>query len=108
MLPRMAAVEHVSEDLGAHRHPLEPGATLGVIREHLLPEDRPQFDLELGETADDGARRWDRIEHWRAVAVIQSDREGFTAIVRRAAALNTGVPVPEDEPFETTRAKAGM
>ncbi len=105
----MTTVESARDsDLGPVDHPLAPGASAEVVREHLLAEDRPQFDLELAEAGDNPDRRWDRVEHWRHVAAIQFDHDDFVAIVRRAAERNTGEPTPEDEPLEETRAKAGL
>jgi hypothetical protein len=103
----MTVAEQVTHDLGPVQHPLAPGASVEVIREHLLAEDRPQFDRELQE-AEDADAQWDRVEHWRHVAVIQFDRDGFVAMVRRAAERNTGEPTPPGEDLEETRSKAGM
>ena len=48
------------------------------------------------------------LEEWRRRAVLQSDPEAFRRSVRRAAEFFTGEPTPQDEPFETTRDRAGM
>ena len=48
------------------------------------------------------------LEEWRRRAVLQSDPDAFRRSVRRAAKFFTGDPAPEDEPYEITRARAGM
>lgn len=40
-------------------------------------------------------------------AVLQADRQHFRAVARGAAEVRTGESVPDEEPLETTRAKAG-
>ncbi|MCY7343768.1 MAG: hypothetical protein LH603_18550 [Pseudonocardia sp.] len=49
-----------------------------------------------------------QVEHWRRNAVLQSDPAAYRHAVRHAAELLTGQPIPEDEPLDVTRAKAGM
>jgi hypothetical protein len=41
-------------------------------------------------------------------AIAQSDPDAFCVMPDRAAAFYSGEPVPADEPFAVTRAKAGM
>ena len=57
--------------------------------------------LDLGEL-------FQTLEHWRRLALLQRDPENFAAMVRRVAETLSGEPVPDGEPFELTRAKAGM
>lgn len=95
-------------------HPLAPGAAPRAIRSALLEADRGQFDaayaaaLEIARERLDLTELFEMLEQWRRVAVLQSDRENFRAVARRAAELVTGEPVPADEPLEITRAKAGL
>ncbi|MGH3909117.1 MAG: DUF6247 family protein [Pseudonocardiaceae bacterium] len=95
-------------------HPLWPGASPHAIRAALLPEDRGEFDsayttaLDVARESLDLTELFETLEQWRRVAVLHSDRENFRAVARRAAELTTGEPVPDDEPLETTRAKAGL
>lgn len=103
----MTAADVVSPDGASRGHPLGPGADLDVIREHLLPVEREQFDLEV-RTAEEAGDTWEIVERWRTVAVIQADRAGFAAMVRRTAERLTGELTPEDEPLEVTRRRAGM
>jgi hypothetical protein len=93
---------------------LLPGASPATIRSFLLPEDRPRF-VEAYEAALDEARRTldlstvhDVVEDWRRVALVQADAVRFRRAVQRAAEIVSGVPVPADEPFEVTRARAGL
>ena len=94
--------------------PLLPGAAPGAIREALLPEERAKFDaayeraLAVAREMLDLGELFRELEHWRRLALLQRDREGFRRLVRRAAELLTGEPVPEDEPLAVTRARAGM
>lgn len=94
--------------------PLLPGAAPAAIREALLPDDREEFDSAYERALSTARERLDFgelfrvLEHWRRLALLQRDRDGFRAVVRRAAELLTGEPVPEDEPLEVTRARAGM
>ncbi|GHF54599.1 hypothetical protein FHX82_006886 [Amycolatopsis bartoniae] len=95
-------------------HSLLPGASPRAIRAALLPEDQVRFDAAYAEALDvarerlDLARLFDVLEQWRRNAVLQRDPHRFRAVARRAAELRTGEPVPEDEPLEITRAKAGL
>lgn len=94
--------------------PLLPGAAPGAIREALLPEDRAEFDsayeqaLGAARESMDLTELFRRLEHWRRVALLQRDRDGYRSLVRRAAERLTGAPVPEDEPLAETRARAGL
>ncbi|WP_433802539.1 DUF6247 family protein [Actinomycetospora sp. CA-084318] len=93
---------------------LARGASPAAIRAALLPEDKPVFDaayesaLEQARHDDDLEPLHDLLENWRRQAIAQSDPEAFRRTVRRAAAFFTGQPIPTDEPFAVTRAKAGM
>jgi hypothetical protein len=95
-------------------HPLRQGASPHDIRAHLLPEDREKFDADYREALASARENLDltelfkTLEHWRRTALLQRDPVSFRRIVRRAAELLTGEPVPEDEPLAVTRAKAGM
>lgn len=105
----MTALEHEAHGDCLGDHPLAPGAAASVIREHLLPEDRGRFDEALRAVAnDDENARWDCLERWRGIAMIQSDRESFTRLARHLAERKSGRPSPSDEPLEVTRAKAGV
>ncbi len=94
--------------------PLLPGATPAAIREALLPDDRKEFDAAYGRTLAVARQSLDlgelfrTLEHWRRVALLQRDPDGYRTLVRRAAELLTGEAVPEDEPLAVTRARAGM
>lgn len=93
---------------------LARGASPAAIRAALLPEDQDRFDddyrdaLEQDRRDDDVTGLHSVLENWRRQAIAQSDPESFRTMVRRAAAFFSGNPVPDDEPFEITRAKAGM
>ena len=93
---------------------LRPGASPATIRSHLLPEDRPTFVEEYRAALDEARQTLELtrveyvVEQWRRVALLQADPARFHRTVRRAAEIVTGRPSPEDEPFEVTRAKAGM
>ena len=93
---------------------LANGASPATIRAALFPEDRERFDHAYGRALDEARQDYDiaglhsTLETWRRQAIAQSDPEAFRTMVRRAAAFFSGEPVPVDEPFEVTRAKAGM
>lgn len=96
------------------RHPLAPGATPRAIRAALLETDQQQFDTAYA-TALVTAREildltplFETLESWRRTALLQSDRAEYARVVRRAAELLTGQPVPADEPLSVTRTRAGM
>ncbi len=114
-----AGLTHVAalwsyDDQPRRGDPLLPGAAPAAIREALLPDDRAAFDaayeraLAVARESPDLADLFREIEQWRRVALLQRDRDGYRALVRRAAELLTGQPVPEDEPLAVTRARAGM
>ncbi|MDQ2707528.1 MAG: DUF6247 family protein [Actinomycetota bacterium] len=96
------------------RHPLAPGATPRNIRAALLPDDRAAFDAAYTDALDaaretlDLTMLFETLERWRRIAALQTDRGNFQRVVRRAAELRTGEPVPADEPLSVTRAKAGL
>lgn len=93
---------------------LAAGASPAAIRAGLFAEDRAEFDAAYGAALDEARRTYelapvyDLVEQWRRRAILQSDPEAFRRSVRRAAEFFTGKPVPEDEPFEVTRAHAGL
>lgn len=93
---------------------LAEGASPATIRAALLPEDRDAFDQSYWEASERAKREYDvtpvhsTLENWRRQAIAQSDRDGFRRMVRRAAEFFTGEPVPDDEPFDVTRRRAGM
>ncbi|WP_029892578.1 DUF6247 family protein [Nocardia brasiliensis] len=95
-------------------HPLRPGASPQDIRSALLATDRAEFDsayeqaLVAARKSLDLTELFRTLEHWRRTALLQSDRESYRNVVRKAAELITGAAIPEDEPLEVTRAKAGM
>ncbi|MDQ3029312.1 MAG: DUF6247 family protein [Actinomycetota bacterium] len=73
--------------------------TFDAAYEAALAESRESLDLPGLFTM---------LEHWRRVAVLQSDPEGYRRMVRRAAEALTGEEIPADEPLEVTKARAGM
>jgi hypothetical protein len=95
-------------------HPLRPGGSPHDIRTALLPEDRAKFDAAYERALVDARENLDltelfkTLERWRRTALIQQDPQEFRRVVRRAAELLTGEPIPADEPLSVTRAKAGM
>ncbi|HEY2195981.1 MAG TPA: DUF6247 family protein [Actinomycetospora sp.] len=111
---RYGAVVTTSSPGPERRGTLAAGASPASIRAWLLPEDRTAFDEAYGEALDqvrcdvDAAALHATLENWRRRAIAQSDPEVFRRTVRRMAAFYTGQPVPADEPFAVTRAKAGM
>ncbi len=93
---------------------LTRGASPATVRSLLEEPEQSRFVAEY-EVALDAARSsldlapvLDLVERYRAIAIAHSDAEGFRRGVRRWAELLTGETVPEDEPFEVTRAKAGI
>lgn len=93
---------------------LAKGASPASISAALLPEDRTAFDDAYEHALDQAGRDYDlaalhaTLENWRRQAIAQSDPDAFRLMVRRAASFYSGQPVPADEPFAVTRAKAGM
>jgi hypothetical protein len=102
------------DDQPTSGHPLRPGASPAAIRARLLPADRERFDVAYEAALTESRRSLElaelfkTLERWRRVALLQSQPDDFRHAVRRAAELRTGRPIPEDEPLEVTRAKAGM
>ncbi|HEY2193802.1 MAG TPA: DUF6247 family protein [Actinomycetospora sp.] len=93
---------------------LARGASPATVHGHLPEPERSRFLAEY-EAALDHARGTldlapvlDLVERYRAIAIAQSDPEAFRRGVRRWAEIVTGEPVPDDEPFEVTRTKAGI
>lgn len=101
--------EHPSSE-----HPLRPGASPRDIRTALLPEDQVEFDAAYARALADARVSLDltdlfkTLEHWRRLAMMQSNLQGFRHMVRRVAELLTGEAIPADEPLSVTRAKAGI
>ncbi|MEJ2864277.1 DUF6247 family protein [Actinomycetospora flava] len=95
------------------RNALAPGAQPAAIAAALWPEDRERFlesyDRELGRARStlDLTSLFATLEQWRGLAAMQSRPDQYRRDLRRAAELITGVPSPDDEPIEVTRAKAG-
>lgn len=93
---------------------LAAGASPAAIRAGLFPEDLPQFDAAYAAALDEARQTYelapvfDVLEQWRRRAILQSDPDAFRRSVRRAAEYYTGRPVPDEEPFEVTRANAGL
>ncbi|ASR40009.1 hypothetical protein BAY61_32145 (plasmid) [Prauserella marina] len=93
---------------------LRPGADPKAISAALLPADQEQFKQEFAQTLErmkgtlDLTELHALLEQWRRLAVLQREPDRFHHVVRRAAELRTGRPVPADEPLETTRADAGI
>lgn len=98
----------------AGRHPLAPGASPDAIRSHLLPADRDTFDQALAQATEDLRATLDltglfrTLEHWRRIAIVQGDRQGFERVARRVAERNTGQAPAPGEPLDSIRVKAGM
>jgi hypothetical protein len=96
------------------RGALLTGASPRAVSSRLLPEDRERFAAEYEAALDEARRTYELagvqelVEHWRQVAVLQSDPMAFRRSVRVVAEIATGEPTPEGEPFEVTRQKAGM
>ena len=103
----MTAADHAGPQDSPAEHPLAPGAEPDVIRAHLMDPDRARFDAALS-AATEPSTWWECVEHWRGVAILQSDRAEFARVARRSAERKTGQPTYADEPLEITRAKAGI
>lgn len=79
-----------------------------------MPPDRTTFDAAYEAALAESRESLDlmglftMLEHWRRLAVLQSDPEGYRRAVRRAAEAQTGEKIPADEPLEVTRTKAGI
>lgn len=95
-------------------HPLLPGASPAAIRAGLLPEDRARFDsayeTALGQARDslDLTDLFRTLEHWRRLALLQSNPADYQRVVRRAAEAQTGQQTPPGEPLNITRERAGL
>lgn len=95
-------------------HPLLPGASPAAIRTGLLPEDRERFDIAydaaLGQARQslDLTELFRTLEHWRRLALLQSNPADYRRVVRRAAQAMTGQEIPADEPLSVTRTRAGL
>lgn len=91
------------DDEPADGHPLRKGASPAAIRAALPAEDRGDFDADYDKalaragTSRDLTELFTVLEHWRRLAVLQSEPEVFRRVARRAAELRTGAPRPEDE-----------
>ena len=95
-------------------HPLALGASPAVIRQWLLPEDAARFVAAYEAALDDTRASLDLgtvhdvVEHWRGIAILQTDPTAYRRTMRRAAELAMGEPSPDDEPLEITTSKAGL
>ena len=95
-------------------HPLGPGAAPAAIRAALMATDQGPFDTAYAAALAEARQSLDlsglfeTLEHWRRVAVLQSDPVNYVRMVLRVAETLTGEPVPDGEPLELTRAKAGL
>lgn len=95
-------------------HPLLPGASPAAIRAGLLPEDRQRFDtayetaLVQAKSSLDLTELFRTLEHWRRLALLQSNPVDYQRVVRRTAEALTGQPTPPDEPLAVTRERAGL
>jgi len=99
-------------------HPLLPGASPAAIRAALLPQDREPFDAAYEEALVQARESLDLTELFKATGALASRSTvakqprglstGRTPVVRQAAEAVTGQPVPENEPVEVTRARAGL
>lgn len=98
----------------ASGHPLRAGAAPAAIRAALMAADQVAFDTAYAAALTESRHSlelgglFQMLEHWRRVALLQSDPENYRRMVRRVAETLTGEPVPADEPLEITRAKAGL
>ena len=72
----------------------------GFLAEYDRLVEQARVDLDLTALLD-------MLEHWRGIAALQADPQRFARNIRRAAEIITGEPVPDDEPLEVTRTKAG-
>jgi hypothetical protein len=80
----------------------------------LLPVDPADVDpdyeqaLARAGTSRDLTELFTVLEHWRRLAVLQSEPEVFRRVACRAAELHIGAPRPEDEPLSVTRSYTGI
>ena len=91
-----------------------PGAAPAAIRAAVLPEDRERFDVAFEEALAhardslDLTELFKTLEHWRRMALLQSNPADFRRVVRRAAEALTGAEIPADERLEVTRARVDL
>lgn len=110
----VTAMYSVDQGPGPGRHPLARGASPDAIRSALLPEDQGEFDAAYNAALADARTHRDltglfrMLEHWRGIAVLQSDPEVFRRVARRAAEKLTGRSIPDEESLADTRARADM
>lgn len=96
------------------RSPLRRGPSPAEVRDRLPEPERSRFLAEYESALDDARRTldlsavFDAVERYRIIAMLWSDPEKFRRGIRRWAEIVTGEPVPDDEPFEVTRRKAGI
>jgi hypothetical protein len=108
------AVTYTYGEQPSSGHPLRPGAAPRAIRAALLPADRTTFEAAYEAALTESRESLDltglfaMLEHWRRVAVLQSDPESYRRVVRCAAEALTSEESPAEEPLEVTRARAGM
>ncbi|WP_026204306.1 DUF6247 family protein [Actinomycetospora chiangmaiensis] len=94
--------------------PLPRGASPAQVRDRLPEPERSRFLAEYEAALDEARRTLDlapvhaSVEHYRAIAILWMDPDRFRAAVRRWAEIVTEAPIPDDEPFEVTRRKAGI
>ena len=80
----------------------------------MLPHDAERFIAEYREALDDARTSLqlevvlEVVEHWRGIAILQTDPAAYRRTVRHAAQIATGEPSPQDEPLEVTSTKAGL
>ncbi len=110
----VVSATYAYDEQPAGGHPLAPGAAPAAIRAALLPADQGAFDvayvaaLAAARVSLDLGELFQTLEHWRRLALLQRDPENFVWMVRRVAETLSGEPVPDGEPFELTRARAGL
>jgi Family of unknown function (DUF6247) len=94
--------------------PLLPGASPAAIRDALLPDDQTAFDAAYQEALSHARESLEltelfrTLEQWRRLALLQRDPQRFSSVIRRAAERLTGEPIPDGEPLERTRRRAGL
>jgi hypothetical protein len=93
---------------------LARGASPATVHAHLAEPERSRFLAEYGVALDlargtlDLAPVLDLVERYRAIAIAHSEPDAFRRGVRHWAEIVTGETVPDDEPFEVTRTRAGI
>lgn len=84
------------------------------MRDRLPEPERTRFLTEYEAALDEARRTLDlspvleTVDRFRVIATVRSDPAAFRRGIRRWAEFVTGEPVPEDEPFDVTRRKAGI